>query len=120
MATRSGLVKKTALEEYSRPKSGGIIGISLEEGDALIDVALTQPAGDEVILLCTRRGMAIRFAETDARSMGRNTRGVKGINLRSGDDGGRHGRRRPGRRPAHRCENGYGKRTPFGANTPVG
>src|SRR5262249_32653 len=75
MATRRGIVKKTALVEYSRPKSGGIIGIALEEGDALIDVALTKP-GDEVVL-STKQGMAIRFAESDARAMGRNTRGVK-------------------------------------------
>src|SRR5262249_30717833 len=63
MATRRGLVKKTALQEYSRVKSGGIIGISLDEGDSLIGVALTRP-GDEVVL-CTRRGMAIRFDEAD-------------------------------------------------------
>src|SRR5262249_14034185 len=69
MATRNGQVKKTALEEYSRPKSGGIIGIALDEGDMLIDVALTQ-AGDEVIL-STRQGMAIRFDEAQARAMGR-------------------------------------------------
>jgi len=83
MATKAGLVKKTALESYSRPKSGGIIGIALEENDDLISVVLTQ-AGDEVVL-STRMGMAIRFAETDARAMGRNTRGVKGINLQDGD-----------------------------------
>jgi len=69
MATRNGIVKKTPLTDYNRPKQGGIIGISLDEGDGLIDVALTQP-GDEV-LLCTRRGMAIRFDEADARAMGR-------------------------------------------------
>src|SRR5262249_16457331 len=84
MATRRGVVKKTALEEYSRPKSGGIIGISLDEGDTLIDVALTQP-GDEVVL-STRQGMAIRFDEAQARAMGRNTRGVKGITLQEGDE----------------------------------
>src|SRR5204863_2754208 len=64
MATRKGLVKKTALREYSRPRQGGVIGISLDEGDTLIDVALVKP-GDEA-LLCTRRGMAIRFDEADA------------------------------------------------------
>jgi DNA gyrase subunit A len=114
MATRRGLVKKTALEEYSRPKAGGIIGISLEEGDTLIQVALTQP-GDEVVL-STRQGMAIRFAEDQARAMGRNTRGVRGIDLRDGDEV-------VGMVVADAegylltvCENGYGKRTPFGAN----
>jgi DNA gyrase subunit A len=79
MATRRGLVKKTPLEDYSRPKAGGIIGISLDEGDTLIDVVLTRPS-DEVIL-STRQGMAIRFDQAQARAMGRNTRGVRGINL---------------------------------------
>jgi DNA gyrase subunit A len=113
MATRRGLVKKTALQEYSRPKAGGIIGISLEEGDTLIDVALTQ-AGDEVVL-CTRRGMAIRFDESDARAMGRNTRGVKGINLQ-GDEVVGMVVADPEGYLLTVCENGYGKRTPFGAN----
>jgi DNA gyrase subunit A len=115
MATRRGLVKKTALEEYSRPKAGGIIGISLEEGDSLIDVALTKP-GDEVIL-STRRGMAIRFDQEQARAMGRNTRGVKGINLRDGDEVVGMVVTDPEGYLLTVCENGYGKRTPFGANT---
>jgi DNA gyrase subunit A len=114
MATRRGIVKKTALEEYSRPKSGGIIGISLEEGDTLIDVALTRP-GDEVVL-CTRQGMAIRFDEADARAMGRNTRGVKGITLQNGDEVVGMVVADPEGYLLTVCENGYGKRTPFGAN----
>jgi DNA gyrase subunit A len=114
MATRLGLVKKTALQEYSRPKSGGIIGISLEEGDTLIDVVLTKP-GDEVIL-STRRGMAIRFAESDARAMGRNTKGVKGMNLQEGDEVVNMVVADPEGFLLTVCENGYGKRTPFGAN----
>jgi DNA gyrase subunit A len=115
MATRRGLVKKTALEEYSRPKSGGIIGISLEEGDTLIQVVLTQP-GDEVVL-STRQGMAIRFAEAQARAMGRNTRGVKGIALSEGDEVVGMVVADPDGALLTVCENGYGKRTPFGANT---
>jgi DNA gyrase subunit A len=115
MATSRGLVKKTALEEYSRPKSGGIIGISLEEGDGLIDVVLTRP-GDEVIL-STRHGMAIRFAESDARAMGRNTKGVKGINLMENDEVIGMVVTDPEGFLLTVCENGYGKRTPFGANT---
>jgi DNA gyrase subunit A len=115
MATRRGLVKKTALAEYSRPKSGGIIGISLDEGDTLIDVVLTKP-GDEV-LLCTRNGMAIRFDESDARAMGRNTRGVKGITLRDDDEVVGMVVADPEGYLLTVCENGYGKRTPFGANT---
>jgi DNA gyrase subunit A len=114
MATRLGLVKKTALQEYSRPKSGGIIGISLEEGDTLIDVVLTRP-GDEVVL-STRRGMAIRFAESDARAMGRNTKGVKGINLQEGDEVVNMVVADSEGFLLTVCENGYGKRTPFGAN----
>jgi DNA gyrase subunit A len=114
MATRRGVVKKTALEEYSRPRSGGIIGISLDEGDNLIDVVLTQP-GDEVVL-STRQGMAIRFDEAQARSMGRNTRGVKGINLQEGDEVVGMVVADPEGYLLTVCENGYGKRTPFGAN----
>jgi DNA gyrase subunit A len=114
MATRRGLVKKTALIEYSRPRSGGIIGINLDEGDTLIDVVLTQP-GDEV-LLCTRKGMAIRFDESDVRAMGRNARGVKGINLQSDDEVVGMVVADPEGYLLTVCENGYGKRTPFGAN----
>jgi DNA gyrase subunit A len=115
MATRRGIVKKTPLEDYSRPRGGGIIGISLDDNDTLIDVALVR-AGDEVVL-STRHGMAIRFDEADARAMGRPARGVKGITL-VGDD------EVVGMVVADAqgflltvCENGYGKRTPFGANT---
>ena len=114
MATRRGLVKKTALQDYSRPKSGGIIGISLDEGDTLIGVALVKP-GDEVIL-STRQGMAIRFDESQARAMGRNTRGVKGIGLQEGDEVVGMVVADPEGFLLTVCENGYGKRTPFGAN----
>jgi DNA gyrase subunit A len=115
MATRRGLVKKTSLQEYSRPRAGGIIGISLEEGDTLIDVALTKP-GDEV-MLCTKKGMAIRFSEGDARSMGRNAKGVKGIKLQGDDEVIGMVVADPEGYLLSVCENGYGKRTPFGANT---
>jgi DNA gyrase subunit A len=114
MATRRGLVKKTALHEYSRPKQGGIIGISLDEGDTLIEVVLTQP-GDEVVL-STRHGMAIRFDEAQARAMGRNTRGVRGISLQDGDEVVDMVVADPEGFLLTVCENGYGKRTPFGAN----
>jgi DNA gyrase subunit A len=114
MATRRGVVKKTALEEYSRPRAGGIIGIALEEGDTLIGVSLTH-AGDEV-LLATRQGMAIRFDENQARAMGRNTRGVKGISLADGDEVIGMVVADPQGALLTVCENGYGKRTPFGAN----
>ncbi len=114
MATRRGIVKKTALAEYSRPKSGGIIGINLDEGDTLIGVRLTK-AGDEVVL-STRQGMAIRFDEAQARAMGRNTRGVRGIDLRDGDEVVGMVVADPEGYLLTVCENGYGKRTPFGAN----
>jgi DNA gyrase subunit A len=114
MATRRGLAKKTSLEEYSRPKSGGIIGINLEEGDTLIDVVLTR-LGDEVVL-CTRQGMAIRFSEADARPMGRNTKGVKGIALKKEDEVVGMVVADPEGSLLTVCENGFGKRTPFGPN----
>lgn len=114
MATRRGLVKKTPLEDYSRPKSGGIIGINLEEGDTLIDVVLAQE-GDEVVL-STALGMAIRFDESDVRPMGRNTRGVKGITLQDNDAVVGMVVADPEGYLLTICENGYGKRTPFGAN----
>jgi DNA gyrase subunit A len=112
MATRRGVVKKTALSEYARPRAGGIIGINLDEGDTLIDVALTQ-AGNEV-MLCTRNGMAIRFDEADARAMGRNTRGVKGISLQGDDEVIGMVVVDPEGFLLTVCTNGYGKRTPFG------
>lgn len=115
MATRKGVVKKTPLIDYSRPKQGGIIGINLDEGDTLIGVVLTQP-GDEVVL-STRLGMAIRFGESDARAMGRNTRGVKGISLQEGDEVVGMVVADPQGHLLTVCEKGYGKRTPFGPNT---
>src|SRR5262245_34846900 len=115
IATRNGLVKKTALTEYSRPRQGGVIGIKLEEGDALIDVALVR-AGNEVVL-STRRGMAIRFSEADARPMGRATMGVIGIKLSGEDAVVGMVVADPEGQLLTVCENGYGKRTPFGPNT---
>ncbi len=116
MATRQGLVKKTSLMEYSRPRQGGIIGINLEEGDALMQVCVTRP-GDEVVL-STRQGMAIRFGESDARAMGRGATGVWGIKLNKTKDDSLVGMvvADPDGFLLTLCENGYGKRTPFGAN----
>ncbi len=115
MATKRGLVKKTPLADYSRPRAGGIIGINLEDGDTLMDVALTR-AGDEIIL-STRNGMAIRFDEADAREVGRNSKGVKGINLAKDDEIVGMVVADPVGYLLTVCENGYGKRTPFGPNT---
>src|SRR5262249_35209947 len=91
-----------------------IIGISLDEGDSLVRVVMTQP-GDNVVL-CTKNGMAIRFDEADARSMGRNTRGVKGINLVGDDEVVGMEVVDPEGYLLTVCANGYAKRTPFGAN----
>jgi DNA gyrase subunit A len=117
MATKKGLIKKTALVEYSRPRQGGVIGINLEDGDALIDVALVRP-GDEIVL-STRQGMAIRFSEANARPMGRNTKGVKGISLVGADEVVGMVVADPEGQLLTVSENGYGKRTPFGANAPT-
>ncbi len=83
MSTRSGMVKKTSLDEYDTSRRDGIIAISLKEDDQLVDVKLT--SGQEEIILATGRGKAIRFPEEQVRPMGRNTRGVKGINLAAKD-----------------------------------
>jgi DNA gyrase subunit A len=115
MATRKGTVKKTELMAYSNVRAGGIIGITIDEGDELIDVCLTQ-AGDEVVL-ATRGGMAIRFSEADARSMGRTARGVRGIRVGKGDEVVGMVVADPTGLLLSVTENGYGKRTPFGANT---
>lgn len=82
-ATRRGLVKKTVLEQYSRPRTNGIIGIKLNEGDEVIDACLVRK-GDQVIL-ANRNGRSIRFDEEQARNIGRNTAGV--IGMRLDDDG---------------------------------
>ncbi|KLU03570.1 DNA gyrase subunit A [Rhodopirellula islandica] len=114
MTTKSGLVKKTPLEQYSRPKRGGIIAIKLREGDELVDAAVVGP-GDEVILV-TSDGMAIRFRESDSRPMGRNTSGVKGISLVGDDAVVGMVVTDPEATLLTVCKNGYGKRTPFGPN----
>jgi DNA gyrase subunit A len=83
MATRNGFVKKTALTEFSNPRSSGIIGISVPEDDELIGSQLTDGSFD--ILLATRMGKAIRFSEKNVREMGRTARGVIGIRM-AGED----------------------------------
>ena len=112
MATRKGLVKKTPLEAYSRPRSNGIIAIKLREGDELVDVVITKP-GDELVL-STAGGMAIRFNEADARPMGRNSSGVKGIDLADGDNLVGMVVAEPEATLLTACANGFGKRTLFG------
>jgi DNA gyrase subunit A len=82
-ATRKGTVKKTALSQYSNPRSTGIKAIKIEEGDELIDVQITSGTND--VVLATKHGLSIRFHEQDVREMGRDTTGVKGVELRSSD-----------------------------------
>ncbi len=84
MATKNGVVKKTALAAYSHPRSTGINAIKLEDGDELIGVRLTD--GKKDINLSTRNGSSIRFNESNARAMGRVAKGVRGIRLKEGDE----------------------------------
>jgi len=109
MATKDGLVKKTQLSQYGNPRSTGVIAINLDPTDALIGVALT--TGHDHIILGTRDGMTIRFDEKEVRSMGRASRGVRGIKLRPNDEV--VGMVIPEEKAAlfTVCEMGYGKRT---------
>ena len=81
--TRNGLVKRTDIMDYARIRQSGLRAIELVEGDELINVSKTD--GEQEIMVATRNGYAVRFKETDARAMGRTTRGVKAIELRSDD-----------------------------------
>ena len=83
MVTREGIVKKTTLEAYSRPRANGINAINVREGDILLEAKLTDGTND--ILLASNTGKAVRFHESQVRPMGRTASGVKGINLSEGD-----------------------------------
>lgn len=111
MATRNGIVKKTRLSAYSNPRANGVIAINLDDDDDLIGVAETH--GSHNVLLGTRNGMTIRFAEADARSMGRVSRGVIGIKLRGEDQVVDMvvATEEENADLLTVCENGYGKRT---------
>jgi DNA gyrase subunit A len=114
MATKHGLVKKTELTEYSRPRRNGINAINIIEGDELITASLTN--GQQDIVLQTRDGIAIRFNEREIRAVGRTSQGVKGVELGDGDCV--VGMAAVVRSDAHLlvvCENGYGKRTDIDA-----
>src|SRR5205814_1205729 len=108
-ATRRGLVKKTDLMQYASPRPSGIIAIALEEGDEVIGVRLTD--GSREAILSTRDGQAIRFKEDEARSMGRDTYGVRGMKLDAGDEVVSLDLVEPGATLLAVSENGYGKRT---------
>jgi len=117
MATKSGLIKKTPLEEYSRPKRVGIIAINLKEGDELVAATIANES-DEIIM-SSSRGQAVRFRQGSVRSSGRNAQGVRGIKLRSGDMCVGMIVADPEATLLTVCEQGYGKRTPIGPNSPV-
>jgi DNA gyrase subunit A len=84
MATKKGQVKKTSLEQYSRPRANGINAITVKDGDELLEAKLTN--GESEILLALRSGKSIRFEESKTRPMGRNASGVRGITLRGPND----------------------------------
>lgn len=84
LATKKGIVKKTNIMAYSRPRRGGIIAINLDDGDNLINAKLTD--GEQQIILATKNGMAVKFSEKDARSIGRTSHGVIGIRLKGKDE----------------------------------
>ncbi len=109
-ATQAGVVKKTPLSDFSRPRSNGIRAVELDEGDVLVDVAITDGSRD--VLLFASNGKAVRFAEDAVRAVGRTARGVRGMTLAEGeqvvsmivaDDGD----------ILTATERGYGKRTPL-------
>jgi len=114
MATRQGVVKKTPLLEYSHPRAGGILAVNLDEGDKLIEVALTD--GKQDVLLASKNGKSIRFREEDARPQGRVTRGVRGMTLEDDDFviGMEIVNDMTGSTIFTVTENGFGKRTELG------
>src|SRR5262245_31698833 len=109
LATRNGIIKKTELSAFSNPRPSGIIALSVEEGDLLIDAVVT--SGEDEILLGTRGGMCIRFSEEDVRPMGRSAYGVKGIELEEKDEVVALEVVAEGGTLLTVTENGYGKRT---------
>ncbi|MCL5878570.1 MAG: DNA gyrase subunit A, partial [Deltaproteobacteria bacterium] len=113
MSTRKGYLKKTALSMYANPRSGGIIAINLEEDDRLVDVRLTD--GKQEIILSTKRGMAIRFPETQIRTVGRAAYGVIGITLDADDEIIAMDMLEQDATVLTVTENGYGKRTKIAA-----
>jgi len=111
MATKNGTIKKTALTAYSNPRKGGIIGITLEKGDELIEVQRVD--GNAELLLATREGKAIRFKESQVRDMGRGAKGVRGINLGKKDSLIAMEIAKQDQTILTVTQEGFGKRTPF-------
>jgi DNA gyrase subunit A len=126
MATRMGTVKKTALDEFNNPRKLGIIAINLDEGDYLVGAALTD--GKHDVMLFSDGGKAVRFDENDVRALGRNTRGVRGMDLPEGqsviamlvaesDAAGGETAESTRTSVLTATINGYGKRTPIAEYT---
>ncbi len=109
-ATAAGKIKKTEFAAYSRPRAAGIIATRLEDGDRLVGTVVVS-AGEEV-LLATAQGQIVRFAESDARAMGRDAAGVKGAQLRDGDRVVDVITAKEDELLLIACANGYGKRSP--------
>ena len=111
MVTRRGVIKRTDLNAYNTTRKGGVIAIDLDEGDELVWVRLTD--GNKELLVATRKGMAIRFHETDVRAMGRQARGVKAITLNEGDEVVGMSMLREGGLVLTVSETGYGRLSPI-------
>ena len=111
MATKNGLIKKTNLKNYSKPRQGGIIGIKLRDHDELVNVKLTN--NYQRFIIASRNGQAVRFDEKDVRDMGRNSMGVRGIKLNPGDEVIGMELAEETRSLLTVTENGYGKRSPI-------
>ena len=111
MVTKQGVIKKSELTEFDNPRSGGLIAVSLDEGDELIAAKITH--GDNYIFIGSREGQAIRFAESQVRPMGRQARGVRAMDLAEGDY--LIGMEVVGKEGLilSIADNGYGKRTPL-------
>ena len=111
MITKQGVIKRTLLTEYEYHRKGGKIALTLDEGDELVYVMLTH--GECDVIIATRNGSAVRFAERNVRPMGRTARGVRGITVRDGDYVTGVAIVEDGKSLVTITENGYGKRTPY-------
>jgi DNA gyrase subunit A len=109
MGTKNGTIKKTELSAFSNPRAGGIIAMGIEDADSVISVRLSDGASE--VFIGSRLGMAIRFHETDVRSMGRTAYGVRGIQLREGDEVVALEVVKPGGTLLTVTQKGYAKRT---------
>ncbi len=109
MGTRKGTIKKTELSAFANPRAGGIIAMGIEDGDAVIDVQLSD--GQSEVFIGTKNGKAIRFGEADVRSMGRSAYGVRGIQLREQDEVVAMQVAKPGGKLLTVTEKGYAKNT---------